>query len=259
MNHSKSAKIKVSLYRNSFSESVILKMWDLYKASYEYAQTEFLTKITTYDYISFFKQEEEIVGFVGIKIDRPTLHGQDYLLIRFGQAVIQPQHRGKSLIPTTGLKLCQLLWKDILFRKVFFWADNLTYKSYLVFAKTVPEYYPSYQQSTPYLIKEVIDFIGQERYSTTYDKATGTVWKNRNLVNDVNCEVCFKYLQDPDINFFTKANPFYTKGHGLITITPMNRKNILVLIERGIWNLFSNRKRKGKKISRQAAVMTSTA
>ena len=235
----KNSRISVDLNKNNVSDAIIEQMWGLYQQYYYYEKRAFINRIKDYDYLALFKQKAELVGFIGIKVDRPNLDGQQYLLMRFGQAVIQQTHRGKSLIPITSLKLCCLLWKDLLKRKLYFWADNISYKSYLVFAKTAEEFYPTYKTAMPSAIKSLIDFIGENRYPDTYDKATGTVRKNSKVVSDASCTVCHKYLQDSDIQYYVTANQGYEQGHGLITVAPVNKKNLLNLTERFLVSLFS--------------------
>ena len=125
----------------------------------------------------------------------------------FGQTVIKSEFRGKSLIPLTGAKLCLKYWKDLLLGNAYFWADSLTYKAYLVFAKTLDEYYPSYKYQTPKSIKDLFDNIGQKYYGDTYCPQSGTVKKDTVFVKDPTVRITRKYQLDADINFFVNAKP----------------------------------------------------
>ena len=52
------------------------------------------------------------------------------------------------------------------------------------------------------------------------------------LVNDPCIHIPLKYQNDPDIRFYTQANPGYTQGHGLITLAPLSGKNFMRLANR---------------------------
>ena len=228
----KQNKVTVTIQENKLTTSTINEMWKLYQKCYYCDYETFIEKLKTANYISFYKQGNRMVGFICIETVRQHLHGRNYLLMRFGQVIIDKAFRGKSLIPITGAKLCRLFWKDFLFGQTYFWADALTYKSYLVFAKTLEEFYPSYKQPTPYPVKDVIDFIGTNRYGENYNSTLGTVRKSFKFVNDFATEVQAKYREDKDIQFFANVNARHREGHGLITIAPVSLKNLLQLAKR---------------------------
>ena len=204
--NSKQKKLSVTIQKNELSIATIHQMWQLYKDYYHSTYDTFVEQLTTYQYLSFFKQEEQLVGFACIETIRQPLHGRNYLFIRFGQAIIDPAFRGKALIPITAAKLSRLFWKDFLFGQAYFWANTLTYTSYLVFAKTLSSFYPSYKHPTPYAVKDLIDFIGLKQYGEDYNPALGTVHTSFKVVNDFTTEVQTKYLEDKDIQFFTSLN-----------------------------------------------------
>ncbi len=192
-----------------------------------------MQRIHKNNYFSLYTANGKIIGFTGLRIDRPRIHGRRHLLIYFGQTIIDHAYRGKSLIPTTGAKLCLRYLPEMLTSKTYFWADCLTYKAYLVFAKTLEQYYPSCKEPLPNNAKSVIDFIGQQHYAETYCDATGTVRKEMVVVNDNSTTLIpMKYRQDEDIHFFTQANPLFMEGHGLITLGPVNLKNFSLLMKR---------------------------
>lgn len=227
-------KIKVNIVENILSDTVKEEMWQLYQPYYHYSRAYFMQRIHKNDYYSFYKVDGKLVGFTGLRVSRTKIEGEKQLLIYFGQTVIHSDYRGKSLIPVTGLKLCMKFWRELLQRKLYFWADALTYKAYLVFAKSVDEMYPSIRYPMKSLVKNLIDFIGHTYYQGTYSIQTGTVQKDTVWVNDSTTQIPLKYQADRDIKFYQQANPLYMEGHGLITVAPMTRKNIWLLLYRSI-------------------------
>ena len=225
-------KIQVSIVCNDFSTSVKEEMWNVYHKYYHYTKESFMARIRKNNYYSFYKVNGKIIGFTGLRISRAMIDGKKHLFIYFGQTVIDAAYRGKSLIPVTGAKLYLKYWREILSSKTFFWADALTYKAYLVFAKSVEEFYPNHQMSNPGHIQKVIDYIGQEHYGAYYNLGLGTVRKDQMLVNDPCINIPLKYRQDPDIRFYTEANPGYTHGQGLITVAPLSGTNFMMLAKR---------------------------
>lgn len=250
----KNTKIEVSITSNEIAMTKKEEMWNIYRKYYTYTKESFLARIDRNNYYSFYTANGKIVGFTGLRIHRANIDGKSNLLIYFGQTVIDSEFRGKSLIPLTGAKLCMKYWKDLLFNKAYFWADSLTYKAYLVFAKTLAEYYPTYKYQTPNPIKAIFDNIGQTYYGNDYCPNSGTVKKDNIFVNDPTVKVTRKYQLDADISFFVNANPMHQQGHGLITLAPINSRNILLIMKRyirkAITDLFTKRKTKTPSIPR---------
>lgn len=252
----KNAKIQATIVNNDFSDAIKEEMWRLYRNYYHYTRESFMARIAKNNYYSFYTLNGKIVGFTGLRINRAVIGGKKHLFIYFGQTVIHTAHRGKSLIAVTGARLYLKFWREILSSRTFFWADALTYKAYLVFAKSLEEFYPTYRQETPADIQQVIGHIGQEHYGQNYNIGLGTVCKDQILVNDPCINIPLKYRQDPDIRFYTEANPGYTRGQGLITLAPLSGTNFMKIVGRLMMKavkttlpVFFRAKRKGTRLA----------
>lgn len=239
----KKTKITVSIVSNELSPAVKEEMWKVYHKYYDYSKAYFMQRMEKNNFFSLYKDGEQIVGFTGLRIDRTRINNKKRLLIYFGQTIIDTEYRGKSLIPTTGAKLCLRYLPELLTSKTYFWADCLTYKAYLVFAKTLEVYYPSYNNEKCQDVQAVIDFIGETHYQDSYCRRTGTVEKEAVVVNDPNTQIPYKYRKDPDINFYAGANPLFMEGHGLITLGPVTWRNFGLLIGRLAKRLLGIRRR----------------
>ena len=239
-------KIQVKISENNFSPSEQESMWEIYKHYYHYSKAYFMDRLTKQHQFVVFYQGEKLVGFTGIKIQKVKIAGRTRRLIYYGQTVLDPRVRGKSLLAASGFKLCLKYWKDLLLGRICFWCDALSYKSYLLFAKSVESCYPSYQAPTPKAIDHVIQYIGNENYKDTFCAATGTVQKPENYINDPSVLVQPADKNDPDINFYVRQNPGYQVGHGLITVAPIGYKDILMLAGRFLSKGIRRRKPAGQ-------------
>lgn len=226
----KKAKIQVTISSNELTATTKEEMWKVYQKYYNYSREYFMQRIDSNNYFSFYKLNGRIVGFTGLRINRTEVCEKESLLIYFGQTIIDKKHRGNALIPRTAFKLFLRYWKDLLKGRIYVWADALTFKAYLVFAKTLKEFYPSYRSSMPAHIKELINFVGDEYYGSAFCVNTGTVRKDSVFVNDPTTMIDVQTEKDKDVLFYESSNPDYIKGHGLITFAPIHRKNYLALI-----------------------------
>lgn len=246
----KKAKIQVTIRTNELSEATKEEMWQLYRQYYHYSREYFMQRIHRNNYFSFYQVEGRIVGFTGLRINRTEVHNKECLLIYFGQTIIGQKHRGNALIPRTAVKLFLKYWNDLIRGRIYVWADALTYKAYLVFAKTLQEYYPSYRSAMPRHVKALIHFVGDEYYGESFCMNTGTVRKDTVFVNDPTTRIDPRKETDQDVLFYAQSNPDYINGHGLITLAPMHGINYLSVIMKCLKKSFW--KRKNKINSREA-------
>jgi hypothetical protein len=244
----KKAKIQVTITTNELNEATKEEMWQVYHQYYHYSREYFMQRIHRNNYFSFYRVDGRIVGFTGLRINRTEVYDKECLLIYFGQTIISKHHRGNALIPRTAVKLFLKYWKDLVRGRIYVWADALTYKAYLVFAKTLKEFYPTYKSAMPVHVKALINFVGDEYYGETFCLNTGTVRKDTVFVNDPTTLINARQEKDKDVLFYAQSNPNYIKGHGLITLAPMTGKNYLYLILKCIRkNLVGLKKRKRKQ------------
>ncbi len=124
---------KVIITQGGFSPETTEYLWSLYHKYYAYSKESFLERMEKNNFFALYIVDGFLVGFTGLRINRATIHGKKRFFIYFGQTVIDKAHRGKSLIPLTGVKLCKMFFKDLLRSKAYFWAECLSYKAYLIF------------------------------------------------------------------------------------------------------------------------------
>ena len=222
-------KTKVIITSNDLSLETKEEMWRIYHNHYNYTKTAFMARIEKNNYFAFYSHRRTMVGFTGLRIDRTELNAQKTLLIYFGQTFLMQGFRGKGLMQITAAKIVLKFLREMLFQKVYFWADALTYKAYLAFVKKVETCYPSRKYTIPVEVKDIFHFIGHKYYGETYCEKTGTVKKATKLVQDHATEIEEQDLQDPDIQFYVKANPNYVQGHGLLTLCPFTLRELFTV------------------------------
>ena len=217
---------KVIITRGDFTAETTEYLWSLYQKSYADSKESFLERMKKNNLFALYLADGFLVGFTGLRINRATINGKKRFFICFGQTVIDKAHRGKSLIPLTGAKLCKMFFKDLLRSKAYFWAECLSYKAYLIFRKSLTDCYPSFREPISEEIKAVRDYIGKTHYPDTYCPRTGTVMEPIHWMKDSCVTIGPTDLQDEDIRFFVQANPHYKQGHGLIALAPISFRNI---------------------------------
>lgn len=202
------------------------QMWRIYAPYYHYSEESFRARIHKNTHYALYFQAGRVVGFTGLRIQKINIDRKRFLTIYFGQTVVTNAARGKGLINRTGLKVARMFWRSLLTRKVVFWADALTYRAYLVFAKNLIDYYPAVGQPLTSDMRRLRDYLGRSNYGKRYCRETGTVAKDTFLVRDPQMLIQPEKLQDKDIAFFAASNPTYLQGSGLLTLGPATMSNL---------------------------------
>lgn len=228
-------KIKAGVITAAEAKAFKTRMWNLYSNYYNVDQAAFFARFDSNDFYAIYKKGEELVGFTGLRLRTFDLDGEEVMTFYLGQTVMRSDCRGKSLLPRT----CSLLFAQHFLKNptmpIYVWCDSLTFKPYLLFSNSLKKCYPTRLEATPKNIQTLINKLGHHYYKNNFDPATGTVYKENNIIEDPSSTITEADRQNnPDIDFFANANPGHSKGHGLITIAPINFTNFLFLVKKCI-------------------------
>ena len=222
---------KVSIEFITSKDAFLLKeqMWSIYTLFFEISEKKFYDRIKETPQYTLYKVKSKIVGFTGIYRDILFLNNKKIYLLGFGSTVLLPEFRGKFLLQKTCLTLRLKLLIKAPLSKIFFWCHASSYKTYCNLA-SFRHHYPRHNQYLPNNYREIIDFIGNTKFGSHYDKLNQTAVYNNIQNKDSENFISKKHLNDPEIAFFhNKINnsiPGSQGINGLITIAPMNRSNI---------------------------------
>lgn len=228
----KSKKINVQISDGTITPALKEQMWELYSQYYNYSKESFMARIDRNDHYSFYYRGDQLIGFTGLRVTPFRFESRWRLTIYYGQTIIHKAFRGKALMQKTGMKLMQRYWYYFLFAKVYFWCDALTYKPYLVFARTLGEYYPSPVHRKPPEIEKLMHHIGATHYGPLYQAHTGVVLKPEKYVQDPASKIKEGDLNNPIIAYYQQRNPGYTEGNGLLTLAPVSSQNFAKIGQR---------------------------
>lgn len=242
-----SKSISIQLHSNQLRKELQAEMWRVYRPYYHYSEDDFYNRISNNTHYALYWQAGELVGFTGLRIQAITVDNVDaamskrskrYFTIYFGQTVVTESVRACGLINRTGIMLLKKYWKNLLTHQTVFWADALSYRAYLVFAKNLLSFYPNVKEKLPTTIQQLRDKLGQKYYADRFCPLTGTVRKDEYLIRDPRVMITAAKLSDPDVSFYAQANPKYQEGYGLLTMGPANWTNIVYMLGKAIRKSF---------------------
>ena len=111
--------------------------------------------------------------------------------------------------------------------------DTFSYKSYLVLARNLGEFWPRRDRPTPPDIRGFIDKLAREHYGSDWSRDTGVVRRSGyKQLRPKTAPIDGKLRSDPDVSFFEAANPGHRKGGMLVCLAPLTALNLFSAIKR---------------------------
>ena len=168
-----------------------------------------------------------VCGFSTQTIVDGVVEGKPIRALFSGDTIIDRKHRAQNpLAHLWGQLSCSLI--DANPSIPFYWfLISKGYKTYRFLPVFFHEFYPRHDAPTPAWASRVIDVLGEQCFSPSYDSAAGIV-----RANHFSCRLRTKVagisdrrLQDPHVQFFADKNPGHARGDELCCIAPLTRDN----------------------------------
>lgn len=178
------------------------------------------------------RRDGELVGFTGLRLWRGRLSTGTVSAMYVGQSFIAEAYRGHDLIQRTVIAMLLRAWARRPWERIFFWADCLSFRPYLLAARNLECIYPHPQRPTPADISELIDALGERYYGASFDRHHGVVRKAGPLLHEHVATIPGAMLHDPFIAFFAARNPGHARGDGLLAVYPGTPGNLRFFVAR---------------------------
>ncbi|RDH74502.1 hypothetical protein DVS77_31630 [Mycolicibacterium moriokaense] len=220
---------------HALDEVTLARMWTLYQPHHHMDLAEFRDKLATLDEIALFtlRRAGTVIGFCGLRHREVRLRsGRRVATFYMGLTYVKPQWRSTGLIQRVVVRRMLAPFLSPRIRRVYFWADCLTFRPYLAMARNLRDYYPSRTCATPDEVREVLATLGAAYYGDSFDETRGTVRKQVRRIKAHEALVSEADRQDPDIAYYLHRNPGYGRGDGLLAICLLDAPNLIRLLGR---------------------------
>ncbi len=211
----------------------ILAMHGLFERYYDFGPLDtFIRDLSRKDgaFIVRRKDNEQIVGFSTMAIfDIP--HGGKTVKGMFsGDTVLEKAYWGTRAVHTAYLvKLLKEALKRP-FQQQYWTLISKGYKTYMVMARNLPEFYPNRQGEQPEL-KALVESYCEVLFPGKLNRASMVLdfGDESNCLKGTVADINEPLRQrEPDIAFFERCNPGWDRGHELPCIAPIGLKTLLV-------------------------------
>ena len=175
----------------------------------------------------------ELAGLVSLDVYTAHWQGRAHTIIFTSSVVADARFRGRNLVLKTGLRL---LLREKLRRPLvpaYWFFDTFSYKSYLILARNLREYWPRRETPTPPATAAFIDELATRRYGPDWDRSRGVVRRSGyKRLHSTTAPIDGRLQSDPDVRFFETLNPGHSEGDMLVCLAPLTLRNLAGAVAR---------------------------
>ena len=200
------------------------KMYSLFEKYYKNAEyNRFCTYLDEKEFVltmwSKIKHTKELIGFSSIM--RKTCYSPEpYVYIYSGDTVLDKTIWGGKYLQKSFFWFILETKLLALNKPVYWFLISKGHKTYLMMRKNFPNSFPNRSQEIPKRIKAIMDQYYSHKFQNAYSTETNliTCEQNSEATKMEYWDLKKDFQQDPDGEFFFKANPDFSKGVELACI-----------------------------------------
>jgi hypothetical protein len=219
---------------SSLSLRELDEIWALTERYVDTPRPHYQSKLLALPEVGLWRvRQGELAGLVGLDVHPVEWGGRTRLIIFTSSVVTDERFRGRNLILKTGLRLLAREKLRRPFAPAYWFFDTFSYKSYLVLARNLREFWPRRDRAMPPDTAAFIDHLASHRYGSDWNRETGVVRRSgHKQLRPETAPIADELRSDPDVSFFEAVNPSHREGDMLVCLAPLTMKNLLSAINR---------------------------
>jgi hypothetical protein len=225
---------------HSLSSAELDEIWALTERYVETPRPLYELKLRELAEVSLWRARGgALVGLAGLDVYPVRWRGRTRTVIFTSSVVTDERFRGRNLVLRTGLLVLLREKQRRPLAEAYWLFDTFSYKSYLVLARNLREFWPRRARITPPDTLAFIDQLASHRYGADWDRATGVVRRSGSKrLRPQTAPIEGTASSDPDVSFFETANPGHREGDMLVCLAPLTAGNLLGAIMRVVGRAF---------------------
>jgi len=144
-----------------------------------------------------------------------------------GDTVVDRDFWGDPTLSHLWGQLALRLIDDFSDRELYWFLISKGFRTYRFLPLFFHEFYPRYDQAIPASFENVLDALAVARFGDLYDPVRRIVpaQPNHYRLKDALAEIPESRFRDPNVRFFSDANPFFAAGNELCCLASLTREN----------------------------------
>jgi hypothetical protein len=166
-------------------------------------------------------------GFSTLLFYQTEFGGEIISVVYSGDTIVDPSAWSSSTLSKAWIAAVKKLRRDYPEGKLYWLLISSGYRTYRFLPTFWREFYPRFDLTTPLATRELMEFLGRDRFGECYNRETGIVrfphpQKLRGKLKGIPPE----RLKDSHVNFFNTKNPGHLLGDELLCLTEIAEANL---------------------------------
>lgn len=207
------------------------QMWDMFRRYYEVGDDDragWVRSLLEKD-VAFIIEDRDTRRMVGFS-SALLMTFDGYRIVHSGDTVLERERWGAG--KHFAYQMLKVLTRHYLSKPrvpLYWFLISKGYRTYLLMARNLIEFYPTWRGPTPPWAKDVIAEVARRRYGTAFRPQTGvlTFPYRRAPLQPWVTPITDEQRDDADIAYFERANPCWQDGDELACIGVMDLRQLL--------------------------------
>jgi hypothetical protein len=222
--------------RASLEARTVSQMYDLYATYYDATSPALFERdLHDKDWVVVLRDESGMLaGFSSLAIVDATIGGRCLRAIYSGDTIIERAHWGTQALAFTWLRFAGSIKAQAPERPLYWFLIVKGHRTYRYLSAFSVHFYPHWQMPTPAWAHAIMQQLARQRFEEAYDSERGIVSfdRSRGHLRPVWAAVEPEEAARPDVAFFLRSNPGYTRGDELVCLTELSCSNLRPLARR---------------------------
>jgi hypothetical protein len=220
----------------SLEARTISQMYDLYATYYDATSPSLFERdLDDKDWLVVLRDEfGMLAGFSSLAIVDATIGGCCLRAIYSGDTIIERAHWGTQALAFTWLRFAGSIKAQAPDRPLYWFLIVKGHRTYRYLSAFSIHFYPHWQMPTPAWAHAIMQQLARQRFAEAYDSECGIVSfdRSRGHLRPMWAAVEPEETARPDVAFFLRSDPGYTRGDELVCLTELSCGNLRPLARR---------------------------
>lgn len=208
-------------------DDILENMYHLMDATYFGTSLSKIKRdLSNKQYVLLLYDDQKVLkGFTTIQLFDSAFMGKKVKIIYSGDTVIDENARGEIELMRAWWQFSYKVQQEYKNMGVYWMLISKGWRTYKFFPLFLKEFYPTRQKETPLEFKNFIEQLGKFKFPEEYYDGR-IIPKEPDFLKNAEHDVPDHKKDDPDIQFFLKANPNFKHGNELVCVAHLSPDNL---------------------------------
>jgi hypothetical protein len=220
----------------SLDKAVSQEMFSLYERYYEgVSYRRFSADLADKDRVLLLRDAVgTLQGFSTLTVYERNFLGDSVRILFSGDTVVDEQHWGQQALALSWLRLAGEIKAQCPERPLYWFLISKGHRTYRYLSAFSRAFYPAPEREMPTQMRDLMAFLATDRFGAAYDADDGVLrfTESHGHLRSVYAQVSDAHRRLPQVDFFLRSNPGYTRGDELVCLCELSADNLQPIARR---------------------------